>query len=279
MSLTLIATLLALLGFAQLWLVRTRLDPRQRACGRTDNDSRGGIPGWMAALPLMGGRAGADRLARAGGAAGMSLRGLAAARIGGAGLGLLAVMPLTMIFPLRSAPLILCAAAGSGLALPDLLLESMAARRRQDIVERLPDAIDVLAIGADGGRSVRSALGELQRAGSGPLAQELAITVAELEAGSAIGTALAGLRRRVPAGEMAALTLAIERSARLGSPLVEELHRQNLGLRDDARRRIAERAARAAPKIQLVIALVLVPSVLLLIAAALAANADRLLVF
>jgi tight adherence protein C len=42
-------------------------------------------------------------------------------------------------------------------------------------------------------------------------------------------------------------------------------------------RRIEERAARAAPKIQLVVALVLVPSVLLMIGAALIAHADALL--
>ena len=48
-------------------------------------------------------------------------------------------------------------------------------------------------------------------------------------------------------------------------------------LRRDQRRAVEERAARAAPKIQLVVALVLVPSVLLMIAAGLIANADVLL--
>ncbi len=43
------------------------------------------------------------------------------------------------------------------------------------------------------------------------------------------------------------------------------------------RRHVEESAARAAPKIQLVVALVLVPSVLLMIAAALIANAGVLL--
>jgi tight adherence protein C len=42
-------------------------------------------------------------------------------------------------------------------------------------------------------------------------------------------------------------------------------------------RTVQERAARAAPKIQLVVALVLVPSVLLMIAAGLIPNADTLL--
>ena len=40
---------------------------------------------------------------------------------------------------------------------------------------------------------------------------------------------------------------------------------------------MAEEAARAAPKIQLVVAVMLVPSVLLLVGAAIAANAESLL--
>jgi tight adherence protein C len=76
---------------------------------------------------------------------------------------------------------------------------------------------------------------------------------------------------------MATLCASIERSRRLGSPLADQLRRQATGLRRDRRRAVEERAARAAPKIQLVVALVLVPSVLLTIAAALLANADLLL--
>lgn len=67
----------------------------------------------------------------------------------------------------------------------------------------------------------------------------------------------------------------IERSRRYGSPLAEQLHEQASSLRGAQRRRIEEDAARAAPKIQLAVALLLVPSVLLMIAAALLANADR----
>jgi len=71
-----------------------------------------------------------------------------------------------------------------------------------------------------------------------------------------------------------ALAAALERSRTYGSPLAEQLHEQATGLRRDARRRIEEHAARAAPKIQLVVALVLVPSVLLMLTAAILAHAD-----
>src|SRR4029079_7759932 len=76
---------------------------------------------------------------------------------------------------------------------------------------------------------------------------------------------------RIPA-RRAAPPASRQRSAR-----PEPLRLQAAALRRDARRRLEERAARAAPKIQLVVALVLVPSVLLTIAAGLIANAGTLL--
>ena len=81
----------------------------------------------------------------------------------------------------------------------------------------------------------------------------------------------------MPGSEVATLCASIERSRRFGSPLADQLRRQSSALRREQRRAVEERAARAAPKIQLVVALVLVPSVLLMIAAGLIANADVLL--
>jgi tight adherence protein C len=75
---------------------------------------------------------------------------------------------------------------------------------------------------------------------------------------------------------LGALASALERSRQFGSPLADQLHAQAMAMRRNARRGIAERAARAAPKIQLVVALVLVPSVLLMMLAALLAHADAL---
>ena len=120
-------------------------------------------------------------------------------------------------------------------------------------------------------------LGEIAEGTTGPLAGELAVAAAEIECGASQLAALDGLRERIPGGEIASLAAALERSSRYGSPLADQLREQATALRRDQRRRIEEDAARAAPKIQLVVALVLVPSVLLMIAAALIANSDVLL--
>ena len=146
----------------------------------------------------------------------------------------------------------------AGFFLPDALLERRARLRKRRLVGALPDACDLLAVAAAAGRGPASGF-------------------AELSCGRPLAAALRSLRERVPGGEIAALCAAIERSRRYGSPLAEQLRRQSSALRSGQRRAVEERAARAAPKIQLVVALILVPSVLLMITAALIANADVLL--
>jgi tight adherence protein C len=179
--------------------------------------------------------------------------------------------------PGRTAVLVMAGLPLAGFLAPDALRQRRARRRHRRLLRALPDALDLLAISAGSGRGPAAGIEQLARAGEGPLAEELRLAVAELSCGVPLGTALEGLRRRVPGSEVATLVAAIERSRKFGSPLADQLRRQAGALRRDSRRAVEERAARAAPKIQLVVALVLVPSVLLMIAAGLIANAGTLL--
>ena len=173
--------------------------------------------------------------------------------------------------------LVLAGFPAAGLLAPDAVRARRARRRRRLLVAALPDALDLLAVGAAAGRGVAAGFAEIAAGSSGPLGEEMRIAVAEAECGTPLSSVLARLRARVPGGEVAALCASIERSRRFGSPLAEQLRRQSSALRREQRRAVEEGAARAAPKIQLVVALVLVPSVLLMIAAGLIANADILL--
>jgi len=192
---------------------------------------------------------------------------------GGALLGLIAAP----VAPGRLSFLVLVGLPLAGFVLPDALRQRQARRRQRRLVAALPDALDLLAVSAGSGRGPAAGIEQLARTGEGPLAEELRLTVAELSCGVPLSAALQSVRRRVPGSEMATLVAAIERSRRFGSPLADQLRRQATALRRDSRRGVEERAARAAPKIQLVVALVLVPSVLLMIAAGLIANAGTLL--
>jgi tight adherence protein C len=196
------------------------------------------------------------------------------ARLGCAAAAGFAALLAAPAAPGRLSLLVLVGMPLGGLLVPDALRQRRERLRLRRIVASLPDALDLLAVGAEAGRSPAAGFAELSRAGDGPLARELGMAVAELSCGQPLAEALRSLRERVPGSEMATLCAAIERSRRYGSPLADQLRRQASALRRNQRRAVEERAARAAPKIQLVVALVLVPSVLLMITAALIANAD-----
>lgn len=216
------------------------------------------------------------RLARAGLAGRLGLGSLLAAKGAGAALGAIVGLLAAPVAPGNLGLLALVGMPAGGWMAPDAWLEHRARARLRALSAALPDALDRLAVGASAGRSPLAGLGELGQ-GEGPLAAELAVLAAEASCGSPQRQALAGLRERVPIGEVAAMCGVIERSRRFGSPLAEQLSGQASSLRAAQRRRTAEHAARAAPKIQLAVALLLVPSVLLMIAAGLLANMDRFL--
>jgi tight adherence protein C len=225
-------------------------------------------------LETMDGRLGlSTRLTRAGVADRISAQALLAAKLGGALAGVLWAMVVAPAAPSRLAWIVAIGLPAAGFLGPDAWLERRARQRLRALRAGLPDALDLLAVGTAAGRSPLAGLSEL--GGKGPLARELAILSAESSCGLPQSEALESLRRRAPVREVSAMCGVIERSRRYGSPLADQLREQATALRGVQRRRIEEHAARAAPKIQLAVALLLVPSVLLMIAAGLLANIDR----
>jgi len=198
-------------------------------------------------------------------------------KLAGAGAGVVLGVLASPAAPGRTSLLVLLGLPIAGFHVPDVVRQRRARQRQLRLIAALPDALDLLAVSAGSGRGPAAGIEQLARAGEGPLAEEMRLTLAELSYGVPLGAALASLRGRVRGNELATLVAAIERSRRFGSPLADQLQRQAAALRRDSRRAVEERAARAAPKIQLVVALVLVPSVLLMIAAGLIANAGTLL--
>jgi tight adherence protein C len=231
--------------------------------------------GLLAGLAVLFGAAGARELLR-GHTPRLSVPRLLVGKLACAGVGALVGLAATPAAPGRIGLLVAIGMPVAGFFAPAALLERQARRRQRRLIAALPDALDLLAVSAGSGRGPIAGLEQLARAGEGPLAEELRLTVAEVSCGVPFSAALDSLRRRVPGGELATLVAAIERSRKLGSPLADQLRRQASALRRDSRRAVEERAARAAPKIQLVVALVLVPSVLLMITAGLIANAESL---
>ncbi len=213
------------------------------------------------------------RIAAAGRPAGLGARELMAAKLAGAaaaaaaGLAAAATAP----GPARLGPLLAIAAPVAGFLAPDLWLARRAAERARVMRRELPALLDLLRVAVQSGSSLAAALAAVGARARGPLAGELRAVTGQVGLGVPLERALADLAKRAPLPEVAALVGALERARRHGVPLAEALGAQARDARFALTRHAREEAARAGPKIQLVVALLLVPSVLLLVAAALLA--------
>lgn len=211
----------------------------------------------------------AERLAAAGLPARLGARDVMAAKVGGALVaGLVGLLPAAAA-PGRLGPVVLLAAPAAAFLAPDAWLRRRARHRARVMADELPELLDLLRVVVAAGMPVGRAVGEVGARRSGLMAGELARAADRISLGVPRAVALAEWRARCPISAAGALTVAIARANRHGAPLVPALTALAADARADRARRLADRAAKAAPKIQLVVALLLVPAVMLLVAAAL----------
>jgi tight adherence protein C len=211
------------------------------------------------------------RIAAAGRPAGLGSRELMAAKVAAAvGVGLFGAA-LGTAAPGRLALALMTGAPVAGFLAPDLWLARHSAERARRIRRELPPLLDLLRVGVESGSSLAQALRTVGARTHGPLAAEWRAVGREVALGVPLARALAEMAERAPLPEVRALVGALDRARRHGAPLGDTLAAQARDARFSLARQAREDAARAGPKIQLVVALLLVPSVLLLVAAALLA--------
>jgi tight adherence protein C len=264
-------------GLAAGTLTHAWVAGRRRAAG----GDRGGRLRLLRLLIRAGGRLGTGgtgaprdldaRIVAAGRPGGVGTRELMAAKTAAALVGGLAAALLFAAAPGRLGLVPVVVGPTAGFLAPDLWLLRRARERSRRVRRELPALLDLLRLSIEAGRSLPTALGEVGARARGPLAGEWRIVAREVTLGVPLDHALQGMVRRAPLPEVRALVAALDRARRHGAPLAETLAAQSRDARFALARRAREEAARAGPKIQLVVALLLVPSVLLLVAAALVA--------
>jgi tight adherence protein C len=190
-------------------------------------------------------------------------------KLGGVPAAALLALTVLPLAPGRLGYAVLAAAPLAGFAAPDLWLRSRARARARAIEAEQADVLDLLRVAVGAGLGPWRALGEVGRRHPGVLAGELAAAARRIGLGVPPEVALARFERRCPAAGTHALAATLRRAERLGAPPGRALAALAAEARAREARRAGEHAARAGPKIQLVVALLLVPSAMLLVAAAL----------
>ena len=262
--------------------------PRGRRPGRRAGPAASARPGGppvpsaLAALLVRAGRrAGAPRVAAdlaarleaAGRPGGLAVEDVAALK-GGAALAAGARRRVAGAAPARPprAPRCSSRCPRPGSWRPDLWLRRLTAARGQAMAAELPDVLDLLRVAVEAGLPPR---GRWPRSGDAGRARWPASCGPRRRArrpASRATEALALLQARCPTPGVAPLVAALGRAERHGAPLGPALAALAADARASETQRVRDRAARAAPRIQLAVALLLVPAVMLLVAAALVAG-------
>ncbi|MBJ7520012.1 MAG: type II secretion system F family protein [Solirubrobacteraceae bacterium] len=250
---------------------------RARRPSRAERTSRRGP--LLALVAGLGRRVAAGRRAPGGGLAarldaagrplGLSPADLAALKAGSGLVCLGLAVVWGQALPGRLGIAALLAMPVAGFWLPDALLVRRAAERRRVLEREVADVLDLLRVAVGAGRAPDRALHDVALYRGGLLGAELGRAAEQVELGVPRERAFASLAARCPLEPVAALVAALGRADRHGAPLDEALTSLAAQARADRARLAQEAGARAAPQIQLIVALVLVPAVMLLVAASL----------
>ncbi|WP_392751834.1 DUF5936 domain-containing protein [Streptomyces sp. LN590] len=141
-----------------------------------------------------------------------------------------------------------------------------AVRVRKDHIERtLPDFLDVLAVVVSAGLGFRQALGRVADKYEGPWADELRITLRQMDMGVSRRQAFEELRKRNDSEQVAMFVTTLQQGEELGAPIVDTL----IQIANDMRRTDAQnarrKAARAVPKATFAVTTFLLPGTLVLL--------------
>ena len=202
------------------------------------------------------------KLDMAGNPGGMTVDRYAARRAVYGGLGALAALAMLMNGQVVLATMM----AVYGFFWTDVIIVSAIRRRKDDIDRTLPDFLDVLAVVVSAGLGFRQALERVAEKYAGPWADELRITLRQMDMGVSRREAFDQLRKRNESEQVSMFVSALQQGEELGAPIVDTL----IQIANDMRRTDAQnarrKASKAVPKATLIITSFMLPGTMILIA-------------
>jgi len=136
-----------------------------------------------------------------------------------------------------------------GYLAPNMWLYQVGYERTKKIQRAIPDALDLLTISVESGLGFDSALSHVARNTDGPLADEFARVLQEMQIGLGRGAALRALGERTHVPELKGFVSSMVQADALGIPIAQVLRVQAKEIRTKRRQRAEEQAQKVAVKI------------------------------
>jgi tight adherence protein C len=172
---------------------------------------------------------------------------------------------VAMLFFAAGWPLFGLLGLAFGLFAADALIWQGARARKEAIERTLPDFLDVLAVVVSAGIGFRQALDRVSLRYQGPWADEVRITLRQMDMGVSRRQAFDELRRRNDSEPVNQFVSALQQGEELGAPIADTL----VQIADDMRRTDAQnarrRAAKAIPKATMATLVFMVPATMIII--------------
>lgn len=176
----------------------------------------------------------------------------AALTVSGLLAGLVARLFLGDDVPTGMVALLFIAPAVTGLYLPNIWLSSRIKERRQEIINALPDALDLLVVCVEAGMGLDQAMARVARelqATSPILADELQLAILELRAGKTRADTLKNLAARVAIEDVNSLVTLIIQADAFGTSIASTLRVYSDTMRTTRFQRAEEIAAKMPVKL------------------------------
>ncbi len=152
-----------------------------------------------------------------------------------------------------------------GFFLPHLLLSSKISRRQTEIRKAMPDALDLLTVCVEAGLGFDAAMSKVAEKWENELSLAFTRAIREVQLGKIRRDALRDMADRLGIPEMTSFVAAIIQSEQLGVSMAKVLRIQSDQMRMKRRQRAEEEAHKAPVKMLIPMALLIFPSIMIII--------------
>jgi tight adherence protein C len=153
----------------------------------------------------------------------------------------------------------------AGFFLPHLMLTSRVTRRQKEIRKAMPDALDLLTVCVEAGLGFDAAMLKVSEKWENELSLTFARAIREIQLGKIRREALKDMSDRLGIPEMTSFVAAIIQSEQLGVSLAKVLRIQSDQMRVKRRQHAEEEAHKAPVKMIIPMALLIFPSIMIII--------------
>ena len=166
---------------------------------------------------------------------------------------------------MSKATFVLVIGALLGYRLPYGYIQGKAKARQNEIRKALPFTLDLISISVEAGMALDGAMQIVMEKSTGPMADELSLTLREVRLGKGRNEALVDMANRVGVDDLKSFITAVTYIARLGGSLVDVIRIQAQAMRIKRRQRAEERAMKTPVKIMIPLVLFIFPSMFIVI--------------